>query len=178
MSPKPEWISEDHAAVSSAAAVTEKGFTLVELVTVIAVLGILAAVALPKFTDLQSQARVAKAQALYGQLKAAAATARATALANNVNCITSASLAGGVVLEGSSLTLTYCYPGASSIITAAAIDTTNDGYSITAGSDGAASASSTFQLKGAGTASTCQVVYSAPSSSSFAPTYSLATAGC
>lgn len=40
-----------------------KGFTLIELVTVIAVLGILAGIAIPRFLDLQAQARTAKAAA-------------------------------------------------------------------------------------------------------------------
>ena len=43
-----------------------KGFTLIELVMIIVVLGILAAVAIPKFIDLQSDAESAAIKGLYG----------------------------------------------------------------------------------------------------------------
>lgn len=48
-----------------------KGFTLVELVIIIVVLGILAAVAIPKYFDLQSQARESVMRSFGGALKEA-----------------------------------------------------------------------------------------------------------
>jgi MSHA pilin protein MshA len=53
----------------------EQGFTLIELVMVIVILGILSAIALPRFVDLQSSAEEAAIKASNGAVKAAHAIA-------------------------------------------------------------------------------------------------------
>lgn len=50
---------------------TQKGFTLIELVMVIVILGVLAATALPKFVDLKSDANKAAASGFTGALASA-----------------------------------------------------------------------------------------------------------
>lgn len=51
----------------------QSGFTLIELVMVIVILGILAAVALPKFVDLKSDAQMASMQGVAGAAASASA---------------------------------------------------------------------------------------------------------
>ena len=89
--------------------VKHSGFTLIELVIVIVILGILAAAALPRFSDLSTDARVAAVNGLAGSVRSAASIAHATQLSKGY------SVAFPVILDGTSIAMSAGYPAASGV---------------------------------------------------------------
>lgn len=131
----------------------QSGFTLIELIMVIVILGILAAFALPKFADLSSDAKKASLDGLAGALKSASAIARSSQLAKG------GALGASVTLDGTTVAMVNGYPqaiagGISAAASVAAADYTATGGGATGGSV------ITYQLTG-NLSATCQVTYTA-----------------
>jgi len=70
----------------------EKGFTLIEIVMVIVLLGILAAVAIPRYVDLRTQANAAALQGVVGAVNGASAVNYAAAQVTGGNGVTTTGL--------------------------------------------------------------------------------------
>ncbi|AVR96682.1 type II secretion system protein [Pseudoduganella armeniaca] len=95
----------------------QSGFTLIELIVVIVILGILAATALPRFADMGDNARFAKMQAARGAVQSAMNIAHGEALVVGGTPAT-------ISMEGTdNVAMAFNYPTAAAIATAAGLGT-------------------------------------------------------
>ena len=92
---------------------TQKGFTLIELVVVIVILGILAATAAPKFIDLTSDARESVMKGVEGSIESAISMVHAKAIIDGKTTGTDGK--NTIEIDGKHYALVYGYPAAKSL---------------------------------------------------------------
>ena len=139
----------------------QAGFTLIELVIVIIILGILAVTAAPKFLNRQDDARKAAADGVKASLQSAAQMIYSKAAIQGIEASSAA-----VSVAGTTVDAKFGYPTAATIANAVTLD----------GWDEASASKGTFKPADAGSSANCQVVYNEASTAT--SSFSVNVSGC
>ncbi|GGP67498.1 PilD processed protein [Shewanella algicola] len=159
----------------------QRGFTLIELVVVIIILGILAVVAAPKFINLKSDAVIANLNGLQGALKSANTLVYSKAVLAGQEKLDP----GSVTLNGSAVSTTLGYITSSPanlqlVLEGSFEEMTNANDEITADWGLYDTPGKTMYIypKGYIDTSNCSLLYNVDSSQAEPVFYSLTTSGC
>lgn len=139
------------------------GFTLIELIVVIVILGVLAATALQRFVDLGREARIAKLEAARGSVASAAA------LANSAVIVKGLDPSAPISMGGAAVELLFGYPSAdtSGIVVAAGLSGSD--YTFLPGGPADPAGSIVIAVPGAPAVDGCSFVYAPPGSAGGEP---------
>ncbi|MDC5820327.1 type II secretion system protein [Vibrio europaeus] len=150
------------------------GFTLIELVVVIVILGILAVTAAPRFLNLQGDAREASLQGLRGAMSGAAGIVYGRSAINGIETTPSVTAAS----SADNVALTFGYPAAATDGIGNAVEGLSGNNSDWAAVSGAAAQNTVYySFAGSQSNTTCYVSYQTNASAG-APTIQIVNTGC
>lgn len=149
------------------------GFTLIELIIVIVILGILAVTAAPKFINLQNDARKSTVTAMAGAVKSAAAMTYSKAVLAGQDTAASGET---ITIDGNSVALVWGYPAASTTGLAYVLDAPSTDWTPNTATTGSYILTPVGMTSGA--SATCKVTYTPSVTSGSAPTVVATTDGC
>lgn len=141
----------------------QKGFTMIELIIVIVILGILGALIIPRFAAFDTRARTSSMTSLHGAVWSAASIVHAQSVLDGTADLATST----ATVEGQSVNIVYGYPA-----------TAAGGINVSLSSmQGFSYAGGQFDFTPTARAN-CNVTYAQPTAVNTLPTITLTTSGC